>query len=391
MPKTEIILQVFVGSPEDVKDERITLEEVIQELNITWSDTFGIRLDLIKWETHTSPGMAEDAQAAINEQTPDTYDIFIAIFWSRLGTPTNRAKSGTIEEFNRAYERYKADRNSIEIMVYFKETPIKPSLIEHDQMKEVTDFKLRLGKLCLYFEFDSTDSFRKLVRNHLNQKIKKWAKRYYGNPVPQSETQFTVEEKLQQTDELIEEEELVEKIENSTHLIERVTFTLSHIVKEIEDLYKRLNTRIANGKKQEKVIDMTDNEKDILSAVTNTGHFLADFVYRMNFEIPLFEESLSMAMESYTNISGKRVEFINDHSNIIQHALDAVITFRSGTIKSNVKVKNFRKLIEGVLWKEPELESKCHQVFESIDKLLHRIENGKQQATKVETYLSELI
>ncbi len=391
MPKTEIILQVFVGSPGDVKDERIVLEEVIQELNNTWSEIYNIRLDLIKWETHTSPGMAEDAQAAVNEQIPDTYDIFIAIFWSRLGTPTKRAKSGTLEEFNRAYERYKADRNSIEIMVYFKETPIKPSQFDPDQMKELNDFRSHLKELGLYFDFDSTDSFEKLVRNHLNQKIKKWAECLYGNSQPPSEIRPTAEEKVHPTFELITEKELLEKIKNTTPLIERVNATLDHIDKLINDLYNRVNKRSTNGKKQKKLLEIPMKEKESLMAANNVSYFLTDFTYRINFEIPLFEESLKMAMEPYNNISDKRKGFSNDNSNILKNVLDAVINFRLETINSNINVKKVRKLIEGLPWKEPEFESACHNAVESIDLLLHHIENGKQQATKVETYLSELI
>ena len=391
MAKTEIILQVFVGSPGDVKEERIVLEEVIREGNITWSDTFNIRLDLIQWQTHTSPGMSEDTQAAINEQIPNTYDIFIAIFWSRLGTPTPRADSGTIEEFNRAYERYKADPNSIEIMVYFKETPIKPSQYNHDQMKKIADFKSHLSKLGLYWEFESTDSFRKLLLSHLNKKIKKWADRYNSNPVVQNENQLTVDEQLPETDELIMTEELIENIENGAFLIDRVTFTLTQIVKGIECMHKKLNKRNSNGKKQKRAIDIPMSEKEILRTATNATYFLDDFTCRMKCDIPLFEKSLSKAMESYSGISNKRFELINDNSNSIQHALDTVSAFRSATIKSNVKVRNFRKLLEGFLWKEPEFEIACQNAFESIDKLMQHIENGKQQATKVETYLSELI
>lgn len=393
MAKTEIVLQVFVASPGDVKEERIVLEGVIKELNITWSDTFSIRLDLIKWETHTSPGVGEDAQDVINAQIQEPYDIFIAIFWSRIGTPTERAQSGTVEEFNRAYEQFKDDPESIEIMVYFKETPIKPSKIDHDQMKEVAGFKSRMARLGLYWEFDSSDSFKELVRGHLNQKIKKWVKRYYGNSIQQSETQPKGEGKLWAADELIEEEEesLIEKIENSAHLIERATFTLNHIARGVTDLFKRLNKRNANGKKQKKAMDMTMSEREMVRTVTNAAYFLTDFEKRVNLEIPIFEESVKTAMDFYTDIPGNGVESIDCNSSIIQDALNAASTFRTGTIKSCVKVKNFRKLIEGFSWKGSEFETEFHNAFTSVDKLLLHIENGKQRATKVETYLSELI
>lgn len=88
MPRQEQVFSVFVASPSDVGEEREKLEEVIRELNLTWSRELGIRLDLIRWETHAYPGMGADAQDVINEQIPNDYDLFIGIMWCRYGTKT---------------------------------------------------------------------------------------------------------------------------------------------------------------------------------------------------------------------------------------------------------------------------------------------------------------
>ena len=99
MPRQEHVLSVFVASPNDVQEERARLEEIVKELNDTWSRQLGLRLELLRWETHAFPNIGEDAQAVINEQVPTDYDVFIGIMWHRSGTPTGRAGSGTIEEF----------------------------------------------------------------------------------------------------------------------------------------------------------------------------------------------------------------------------------------------------------------------------------------------------
>ncbi|MYD31374.1 MAG: DUF4062 domain-containing protein, partial [Nitrospira sp. SB0661_bin_20] len=64
-------------------------------------------MDVVRWETRTTPGFGKDPQDVINKQISDAYDIFIGIMWTRFGTPTPRAGSGTEEEFLRAYDRYK--------------------------------------------------------------------------------------------------------------------------------------------------------------------------------------------------------------------------------------------------------------------------------------------
>ena len=93
MAKSQTILQVFVASPGDVDIERKILEDVISEFNLTWSDTNKVRLELLKWETHSHPGFGQDAQDVINQQIGNDYDIFIGIMWGRFGSPTNRSES----------------------------------------------------------------------------------------------------------------------------------------------------------------------------------------------------------------------------------------------------------------------------------------------------------
>ncbi len=133
MPRSSTVLQVFVASPSDVAEERTTLDSVIAELNRTWAGSLRIAFDVWKWETHARPGFSADAQAVINAQVPDDYDVFIGILWARLGTPTGRAISGTVEEFERAYARFKATGSVPEIMMYFKDAPLAPSKIDSDQ------------------------------------------------------------------------------------------------------------------------------------------------------------------------------------------------------------------------------------------------------------------
>jgi hypothetical protein len=123
MTRTENIIRILIASPNDVKEEREVLEDVIRELNITMSKNLGIRLDPIKWETHVYSAVGTDQQAVINDQIEDDYDIFIGIIWKRFGTSTPRAESGTAEEFERAYQKWLKNPKSMEIMFYFKDGP----------------------------------------------------------------------------------------------------------------------------------------------------------------------------------------------------------------------------------------------------------------------------
>jgi len=168
MAHQEHVLTIFAASPADVSDERNKLEDVIRELNISWSRELHVRLELVKWETHAYPDMGVDAQDVINTQIPGDYDLFLGIMWCRYGTATGRAGSGTVEEFQRAKTRYDADPESVRIMVYFKDEAIPPSRLDPAQLAKVNEFRDSLGEAgALYWTFTGVDQFEKLVRLHL--------------------------------------------------------------------------------------------------------------------------------------------------------------------------------------------------------------------------------
>jgi len=141
MPRTLTVFRILVASPSDLDEERRMIEDVIRELNLSWSQQLGISFELIKWETHAVPGVATDPQAVIDQQLPPDYDVLLAMFWTRVGTPTPRFPSGTIEEFETAYKRWERDRQSVRLMVYFKKQPMSPDQIDPGQLKQVHEFR----------------------------------------------------------------------------------------------------------------------------------------------------------------------------------------------------------------------------------------------------------
>src|SRR5450759_5964406 len=141
MPRQTHAFKIFVASPSDVAEERAILETVVTQLNQIWSSTLDLIFELLKWETNVHPSFSSDPQEAINEQIAPDYDVFIGILWGRIGTPTPRAESGTIEEFDRAYSRFTSGKNMPEIMLYFKDAPIAPSKIDTNQMEKIQSFR----------------------------------------------------------------------------------------------------------------------------------------------------------------------------------------------------------------------------------------------------------
>lgn len=177
MPRRATVLQVFVASRSDVAEEREALEAIVAEVNRMRSTSSRIRLELVRWETHVRPGFGADAQAVINAQIADDYEIFLGIMWTRFGISTARAGSGTEEEFNRAFERFQRDTNAVSLLIYFKEAPIDPGSIDLDQLAAVRRFKKRVQDLGgFYRTFRHTEEFQSLLRAHLASEITEWEK-----------------------------------------------------------------------------------------------------------------------------------------------------------------------------------------------------------------------
>jgi hypothetical protein len=163
-------LRVFLASPGDVAEERSRLEGVVSSLNQTIGEKESLFIDLVRWETHAWPGFGADAQDVINREL-EPGDIFIGVLWRRVGTPTQRAVSGTVEEFERAHSLW-LDTGRPTMMFYFRTSPFRPSREDLEQYRGVLDFQDRLKeKGALYWEYDGPDEFEKAVHTHLYKEV----------------------------------------------------------------------------------------------------------------------------------------------------------------------------------------------------------------------------
>jgi hypothetical protein len=168
MPSVEQ-LRIFLASPSDVPTECRAVEHVVKELNRTVANEKGVMLQVIRWENDTFPGYGKDAQALINEQIAamSHYALFVGILWNRFGTPTPRAESGTVEEFERAVQA-RAHSGQPEIWFYFRQAAAKFDTPEQlDQRKKVLAFKERVQANGLPWTYKTPSEFRDRFRNQL--------------------------------------------------------------------------------------------------------------------------------------------------------------------------------------------------------------------------------
>ena len=160
-----MVFRVMIATPSDVQAERGIIRDAIHEWNIMHSTTARVVLLPIGWETHSVPTIGERPQEALNEQMVRDCDLLVAVFWTRLGTDTGKAESGTVEEIN---EHVNAGKPA---MLYFSNTPVMPSSIDQAQYAALTAFKNSYKGKSLFHEYGSHEQFRTDFTRQLVMKV----------------------------------------------------------------------------------------------------------------------------------------------------------------------------------------------------------------------------
>lgn len=159
------VISLFVAGASDVATELTVIRGVIDEWNTTHAADRATYITLTSWKDSAHPEAGTEPQAIINRQVLDSADIVVGVFWTRFGTPTATAGSGTEEEIERSIAAGKT------VMVYFSDRPIPPSLLDAVQYGRILDFKKRYATRGLYSEFSDLETFRSNFRRHLAQVV----------------------------------------------------------------------------------------------------------------------------------------------------------------------------------------------------------------------------
>ncbi len=162
MPETVQLFRILLAAPSDVTEEQALVADLINEWNVQHGDSVKARAELMNWRTHAHPEAGKRAQALINRQFADRADIVLAIIWHRLGSPTGKASSGTVEEIERAQRRHK------KVMVYFSQRPASgKEPPDSREQARIERYKRKFGRSALYGNYGDVEEFGIAVRKDL--------------------------------------------------------------------------------------------------------------------------------------------------------------------------------------------------------------------------------
>ncbi|MDO9339502.1 MAG: hypothetical protein Q7T72_03135 [Bacteroidales bacterium] len=155
------VYNVMLASPSDVIEELKIAREVVLEWNNIHSISKKIVLLPIDWEYNSYSSFGDRPQEILNQQILKNADLLVGIFWTRIGTPTGKAISGTVEEIE---EHIKSGKPT---MLYFSNRQINPDKIDDEQYKAVINLKTEYQKKGLTYSFESSDHFRSQFQRQL--------------------------------------------------------------------------------------------------------------------------------------------------------------------------------------------------------------------------------
>lgn len=353
MANTHTLLKVFIASPGDVTLERETMESVVSEFNLTWGDKHQVRLELVKWETHSHPAVGKDAQAIINRQIGDEYDIFLGIMWGRFGTATTHSESGTEEEFQRAYDRLK-EGDRVQIMFYFKDAGIPPSRLDSDQISKVQSFKTKIAKEygALYYQFETAEDFQTKARIHLSKVVQDWLDVNSGGielkavskPDKPESKEHNPLANLAALDDREADEGVIELVDRGADAMGEVV----NIVNRMAAATRHLGEKFTQRTEEAEAIAGRSDRKAAKRIASNAANDLETFVKELSLEIPKYYEQNEIFNESFSKVAMLTERYSDEGIDDIEAALNGIKEYRAAIEGSSGTLVQFRQTISNL-------------------------------------------
>lgn len=151
----------MIASPGDVSEERNVIRSALHDWNDINSVNSRMMLAPVGWDSHSSPELGTRPQELINNRILKNCDLLVGVFWTRLGSPTGKAQSGTVEEIQ---EHLSVGKPA---MIYFSSKPAAPDSIDIEQYAQLKAFKGWCKSQGLIEEFENIEQFRTKLAKQL--------------------------------------------------------------------------------------------------------------------------------------------------------------------------------------------------------------------------------
>lgn len=174
--------KIMIGCPGDIKEEIDMAMKVINHWTILHAEQHSTVLLPIHWATSSYPEHGAHPQTLLNGQLASKSDMLIGIFGAKVGTPTDEAQSGTIEEIE---EHVKSGKP---VMLFFRKQ--NDTSTPASEIEKLQTFKSSVKDQCLYREYDSPSTFEATFTDALELFL---ANNWLSEPKPKGVSQGSIE------------------------------------------------------------------------------------------------------------------------------------------------------------------------------------------------------
>jgi hypothetical protein len=155
----------MIASPGDTKDQRDAIRSTILKWNDSNSQFYQVTLFPVMWETHAYPALGRP-QGVINEQIVAEADILVGTFWTRLGTPTMVADSGTAEEIA------EFEKSGRPVLLYFCEAPVSILTLDNAEVDRLKAYRKEMQSKALVGSYVTNAELSEKLREDLTRQIR---------------------------------------------------------------------------------------------------------------------------------------------------------------------------------------------------------------------------
>lgn len=343
-------------------------------------------MELLKWETHTYPAVGTSAQAVINEQIGDDYDIFIGIMWTHFGTPTESFGSGTEEEFYRALQKRSSNGDPLRILFYFKDAPVAPSDIDVAQLQKVQAFRDKLGEEgSYYWKFREVSEFSELARVHLSRIIQSYLQQRRGSESGAEAPSVVVDAEGED-----EEPGFLDLLEEGQEGFEIASVCMNRMTTAMEEV------SVASSQRAQEMEALAQKSPQFdLQAVKKIATLSAQdmelYVSRMNAEIPIFGETYQRALGSVTAAANLSVSDFKPDVNELRNLRDIVSTHAASLESYRDSTANLKATIVGLPRLHTVFNKAKRKMIRMLDTLIEKISFVRQLNCEAVKLLDDLV
>jgi hypothetical protein len=165
-------IDIVLAAPGDADSARMVVEAVVDHMNLGAAQKAGARLDLTLLDDGGLPA-----------SIPDGLAIFVGVLWTTFAKGGLDDARAARVRFLAAYDKFRADPNTVRMLLFVNDEAIAPSKIDPEALALVRDFQERLKADGLRaYVYDGREDLRTLLEAKLERVVMDLPAA--GEPVP---------------------------------------------------------------------------------------------------------------------------------------------------------------------------------------------------------------